>query len=171
MGPISNPTEGAICACMYEDGQWYRAKLISVQSSGSWKVHFIDYGNYEVVETSSLRCLPAIHSLLGAQASKMMISDEYQPFCTAACWTLSHQRHILNNFQYIDVEMRVLSVLDDGVTKIECKDIVDSFIQNSLVRKSALEIHSKFKVGTEFEGYISYFTTEGVLYIQDANSY
>ncbi|XP_032063300.1 RING finger protein 17 [Aythya fuligula] len=52
------------CLVEYRDGLWYRAKLLSVEELNPDKIliQFVDYGNFSVVPTSKLRCIP--HHLL-----------------------------------------------------------------------------------------------------------
>ncbi|XP_020712473.2 maternal protein tudor-like [Athalia rosae] len=54
--PLNNFEEGTICAAKFpEDGQWYRAKILSHGDSGT-NVLYFDYGNSAV--TNQLRILP-----------------------------------------------------------------------------------------------------------------
>ncbi|KFV08032.1 RING finger protein 17, partial [Tauraco erythrolophus] len=48
------------CLVEYQDGLWYRAKLLSVEEFDPFKilVQFVDYGNFSVVPTSRLRQIP-----------------------------------------------------------------------------------------------------------------
>ncbi|KAM9566096.1 RING finger protein 17 [Guaruba guarouba] len=48
------------CLVEYQDGLWYRAKLLSVMKSDPVKilVQFVDYGNFSVVPSSRLRHIP-----------------------------------------------------------------------------------------------------------------
>ncbi|KAM7130860.1 RING finger protein 17 [Ciconia maguari] len=52
------------CLVEYQDGLWYRAKLLSIEESDPVKVlvQFVDYGSFSVVPTSRLRHIP--HHLL-----------------------------------------------------------------------------------------------------------
>ncbi|KFP10662.1 RING finger protein 17, partial [Egretta garzetta] len=48
------------CLVEYQDGLWYRAKLLSIEESDPTKmlVQFVDYGSFLVVPTSRLRHIP-----------------------------------------------------------------------------------------------------------------
>ncbi|XP_072714017.1 RING finger protein 17 [Ciconia boyciana] len=48
------------CLVEYQDGLWYRAKLLSIEESDPVKVlvQFVDYGSFSVVPTSRLRHIP-----------------------------------------------------------------------------------------------------------------
>lgn len=49
--------EGVICAAKYKDGTYYRAKVINTLSlsTGLVGVHFIDYGNKDIISLSAIR--------------------------------------------------------------------------------------------------------------------
>ncbi|KAI8426044.1 hypothetical protein MSG28_005011 [Choristoneura fumiferana] len=51
--------QGMICAAKYKDGTYYRAKIINTSnlSTGFVGVHFIDYGNKDLISLSAIRCL------------------------------------------------------------------------------------------------------------------
>lgn len=61
--------EGIFCAARYvEDDLWYRAKIMSVDSSSALRVLFVDYGNTERVDSEDVRLLPTEFASLPAQA-------------------------------------------------------------------------------------------------------
>ncbi|CAG4962766.1 unnamed protein product [Colias eurytheme] len=51
--------EGIICAAKYKDGTYYRAKIINTTNlaTGLVGVHFIDYGNKDIISLSTIRFL------------------------------------------------------------------------------------------------------------------
>ncbi|CAG4946762.1 unnamed protein product [Parnassius apollo] len=51
--------EGVICAAKYKDGKFYRAKIINTTNltTGLVGVHFIDYGNKDIISLSTIRFL------------------------------------------------------------------------------------------------------------------
>ncbi|XP_064604917.1 uncharacterized protein LOC135470098 [Liolophura sinensis] len=54
---LVNPSVGMPCATKFSvDGLWYRAEVVQVMSSDCI-VHFVDYGNAEVVKKSELKCV------------------------------------------------------------------------------------------------------------------
>lgn len=71
------PRRGDVCAAKYSvDDQWYRVKVEKVQG-GKASVHYIDFGNKEVLPTTQLASLPA------AYASEKPFATEYiMPFVT-----------------------------------------------------------------------------------------
>ena len=49
---------GVVCAAKFtEDDNWYRARVLNSANETTWWVHFIDYGNKEVVECEHIRKL------------------------------------------------------------------------------------------------------------------
>ena len=66
--PLANPRSGNCCIAKYTaDEGWYRARIMKA-SGGKATVHFIDYGNTEECDGSSLKELSAEHASLPAQA-------------------------------------------------------------------------------------------------------
>ena len=50
------PVLGQLCCARFsEDGMWYRARVVEFFTKMSFRVHFVDYGNGEVVNVSSVR--------------------------------------------------------------------------------------------------------------------
>lgn len=61
---LVNPRSGQICGTVYsEDKAWYRGVIEEV-NTGKAKIRFIDYGNSEEAEISSLKVLPSELALL-----------------------------------------------------------------------------------------------------------
>uniref|UniRef100_UPI003AABC1A6 tudor domain-containing 6 n=1 Tax=Centroberyx gerrardi TaxID=166262 RepID=UPI003AABC1A6 len=54
---VRNPTVGLYCAAKAEDGDFYRATVSEVGET-QIKMFFVDYGNTEVIDRSSIRTLP-----------------------------------------------------------------------------------------------------------------
>lgn len=47
---------GLPCCALFEmDQQWYRSEVVDVQGPESVKVHYVDYGNDEIVPVTFLR--------------------------------------------------------------------------------------------------------------------
>ncbi|KFP79160.1 PREDICTED: RING finger protein 17, partial [Apaloderma vittatum] len=64
------------CLVEYQDGLWYRAKVLSVKESDPVKtvVQFVDYGNFAVVPTSRLRHIPYYLLKYPVQAVRAMLA-------------------------------------------------------------------------------------------------
>lgn len=58
---LNSVKEGMPCCALYEeDGQWYRAQIITKTPAGI-KVRYIDYGNEEIVQLHNLKKLESEH--------------------------------------------------------------------------------------------------------------
>jgi staphylococcal nuclease domain-containing protein 1 len=69
------PKLGEICVAKFSlDGEWYRAKIISLQTNGDVIVLFIDYGNKEQTQTTKLAQIPAGFEALPPQANEYSLS-------------------------------------------------------------------------------------------------
>lgn len=63
------PKVGDVCVAIFSlDEEWYRAKVLSVQSNGNVTVLFIDYGNREQTKATKLAQIPAGFEALPPQA-------------------------------------------------------------------------------------------------------
>lgn len=63
------PKVGDVCVAKFSiDEEWYRARVISIQSTGNVNVLFIDYGNKETTKSTNLAQIPAGFESLPAQA-------------------------------------------------------------------------------------------------------
>ncbi|KAH9523644.1 hypothetical protein Btru_040566, partial [Bulinus truncatus] len=49
---------GQLCAALYSDQSWYRVKIESPSGDGIYQVFYIDHGNRETADISTLRVLP-----------------------------------------------------------------------------------------------------------------
>ncbi|KAM6341332.1 RING finger protein 17 [Podargus strigoides] len=59
--PVTHFQTEMPCLVEYQDGLWYRAKLLSIKELNPVKilVQFVDYGTFSVVPTSKLRLIPS----------------------------------------------------------------------------------------------------------------
>ena len=62
------------CAQFTEDNKWYRGKITGVKKGGLVEVHFVDYGNYEMLPLSRVRKLQAEFLKLPPQAVKCALA-------------------------------------------------------------------------------------------------
>ncbi|CAL1541995.1 unnamed protein product [Lymnaea stagnalis] len=56
-GLVKNLSVGEMCAALYEDESWYRVRILE-NLNGTYQVFYIDHGNQETTDASSLRLLP-----------------------------------------------------------------------------------------------------------------
>jgi hypothetical protein len=64
----SFPVKGEVIAARYSDGNWYRGEVIELKSDNRILVHFVDYGNTNVVNVCDICSLPADVYALPKQA-------------------------------------------------------------------------------------------------------
>jgi len=67
------PKKGDLCAALYTDGLWYRAKVDKVQGN-QVVVTYIDYGNKEITNTENLASLPSTYTYLPACAHEYSLA-------------------------------------------------------------------------------------------------
>lgn len=68
------PKKGDLCASRFsQDNQWYRAKIEKIEG-GKATVFFIDYGNREQTNTSSLAALPSNFRLMSPMATQYALA-------------------------------------------------------------------------------------------------
>ena len=76
---LSSVAVGQPCAALYsEDECWYRAEIIEVTAGSQALVQFVDYGNSEVVDLSSIVTLPSDLTSLPAQAFWCSLSNDFE---------------------------------------------------------------------------------------------
>ena len=67
---------GEVCLAKYEDEVWYRARILSVDSSGScYQIFFIDYGNSDVVDAKYTLAAPERFLTLPPQCFECELAD------------------------------------------------------------------------------------------------
>ncbi|XP_046743365.1 maternal protein tudor [Diprion similis] len=64
-----------ICCARFQNEGYYRAKICNVQPNGNVLVHFIDYGNYEVLPPTAIRLLDNIPSVVSLHALPPLALD------------------------------------------------------------------------------------------------
>jgi staphylococcal nuclease domain-containing protein 1 len=69
------PKVGDLCVAKFTmDDEWYRAKVLSVQSNGNVVVFYVDYGNKETTQSTRLASLPAGFDSLPPQAHEYALA-------------------------------------------------------------------------------------------------
>lgn len=67
---VTNPQVGMICCAKFsEDGEWYRAKVKSINGTVA-EVFFVDYGNVDTINTAQIKVLKSEYCTLPMQALK-----------------------------------------------------------------------------------------------------
>ncbi|KAK3752727.1 hypothetical protein QZH41_018695 [Actinostola sp. cb2023] len=72
---LRSPSLGLACCAQYSDESWYRATISGIKKNNQVEVHFMDYGNYDVVSTSKLRALKTEFMNLPAQSFKCRLEQ------------------------------------------------------------------------------------------------
>ena len=80
------PELGQLCCAKFsEDGMWYRARVVEFLIQTSFRVHFVDYGNEEVVSVANVRAFKRDFMHVPAQAIHCcLIGFEKSPGSAAA---------------------------------------------------------------------------------------
>ncbi|XP_046422936.1 maternal protein tudor isoform X1 [Neodiprion fabricii] len=68
-------TPNMICCARFQNEGYYRAKICNVQPNGNVLVHFMDYGNYEVLPPTAIRLLDNIPSAVSLHALPPLALD------------------------------------------------------------------------------------------------
>nr|KAI8754354.1 maternal protein tudor-like isoform X2 [Biomphalaria glabrata] len=55
---VNNLKVEQLCAALYTDESWYRARIKSQLDDGTYQIFYVDHGNSEIAEVSTLRTLP-----------------------------------------------------------------------------------------------------------------
>ncbi|XP_076445167.1 RING finger protein 17-like [Babylonia areolata] len=70
------PKDGMLCMAKYHsDGRWYRARVTGLPGAGKVQVHFVDFGNTEIVDHKDLRKILQDHIKLPQQAIQCSLVD------------------------------------------------------------------------------------------------
>ena len=94
------------CAQFTEDDKWYRGKITGVQKGGQVEVHFVDYGNYELLPLSRVKKLQAEYLLLPPQAVKCALL-KIDPLNKDL---LSHD--LMNRFEELTLDKELVMMAD-----------------------------------------------------------
>lgn len=112
------PTKGEYCAALFaDDGQWYRARVTSLDSACT--VYFIDYGNVAQVPSESICQLPEQCKKLPAQAVRCRLHD-LRPASTSAGWS-EEAFSLLGSMIQEGTIVANVSRLSEGFHEVELK--------------------------------------------------
>ncbi|NXL30300.1 RNF17 protein, partial [Glaucidium brasilianum] len=73
---VTNFQKGMPCLVEYQDGLWYRAKILSIEESDPFNilVQFVDFGSFLVVSRSRLRHIPVYLLKYPVQAVRVLLA-------------------------------------------------------------------------------------------------
>lgn len=113
---------GALCLSKYTDGQYYRCKVIDHEAQDNLLVHFIDYGNDEIISMKDMHSLtdradPNVEYLL-------TVSPQAKEYVLAGYWNTHWTEQAL-------AEIRGLIV--NEVVKMECYSSVRDYILINII--------------------------------------
>lgn len=95
-GCLSSPAVGQPCVALYEE-MWYRAQITSV-SGNELIVHYIDYGNTETVQTSTVKQLVPLFLKVPQAAIECSIEldrDEWSEEATALLEEMTGENQLI----------------------------------------------------------------------------
>ncbi|XP_063970734.1 staphylococcal nuclease domain-containing protein 1-like [Lytechinus pictus] len=131
------PQVGQLCAAKFAlDGQWYRAKVERVSSRDKVIVLFIDFGNRELVPSTSLASLPPGYHTQAPQAQKyhlacVQLPKDEENFLDAI---EAVQSTILNNTYLANVEYKNGTLEYVTLLTPEKKeDVVEGLLKEGLI--------------------------------------
>ena len=121
-----------------EDKMWYRARITKVLRSGAaFDVHYIDYGNNEVVSASQLRPLKPEFCRLPCQALKCRLNGSEFYTCTK-----ERQDKFGDLILNVEFEIKCASVSSEGTCAVDMKrkddfvDVMSLVIDKILIPRS-----------------------------------
>jgi len=79
----AHPTLGSLVAGLYNDGNWYRARVEGRSGPGELKLCFIDFGNHEILPLGNLRSLPDDLQRVPPQAKAAILAGLKPPATTS----------------------------------------------------------------------------------------
>lgn len=140
-----------VAARFSQDGVWYRARVIKVNSPTEVEVLYVDFGNGETVSGSSIAALPPGLSSTPGLASEYTFACLAAPAREWAADTVDYLReHILNrtvkvNVEYRDGTTEFVTVLDNETGADIAQDML---AQGVVVLKARTSPHLQALVAT-----------------------
>lgn len=127
--------KGDLCAALFVDNNWYRARVESVASPKEIHVFYIDYGNKEVLPLSKLCPLPsAFHSFPPQAHEYHMAFIELPSDVEAVADALDAFRNLVVNRQFmLNVEYKALNQEYVTLVQENGEDIGKSLVTDGLV--------------------------------------
>lgn len=131
-------------------GEWYRAKVSKVLDENTLSVFYIDYGNYDKVEKSTVRPLPssisvstipplANHGSL-AYVKKSFIDDEYGEDAAYFFRKYTWGKDLTANVEYVDGDTHYV-ILTDPSQEVS--------VNEALVEEGLLKVQHKLRFGNK----------------------
>lgn len=104
--PGCSMPSGLICCARFQNEGYYRAKICNVQPNGEVLVHFIDYGNFEVLPLIAIRLLENIPNVVQLQALPPLAVDFVLANVMPAggVWEMETVESIKQTLRYADIK-------------------------------------------------------------------
>lgn len=152
-GQLRSTHQGVYCVAKFsEDGVPYRAKIESVNSAeGTCLVRYIDYGNSEIVDISSLKTIRPDMCDLGEQA----ICCRYE------------QSKIDDN---TGDSLHNMTEVGPVTVNVVSKDAAGLYVVNVGSMKGATLTETVFSAGSTYDVYVSFVTSCGEFWVQPVES-
>ncbi len=135
---------GVPCCAQYSvDNAWYRGTIESVNFSvGTAQVLFVDYGNSEEVQLTSLKALSSDYFVLPAQAISFSVAPSEGDWSEEACDSF------VNLIHEKALDFTVIQLDADGYPSVKlCNPLnSDQDVAHELVRGCALQVHAGEKI-------------------------
>ncbi|XP_052741702.1 maternal protein tudor isoform X2 [Bicyclus anynana] len=126
--PASAIQEGILCAAKYKDGKYYRAKIMNSANlaPGMIYVHFIDFGNKDIISLSTIRFLDSYDPLflqLSPQATDYYLARVIHPMGRWDQHLLLKMQNLLCYSEYsaaIEAHTRTLPIISIQFKGSDC---------------------------------------------------
>ncbi|XP_060063570.1 maternal protein tudor-like [Ylistrum balloti] len=143
--PEFRPEVGELCCARFTDLSWYRAVVMKIFQDDTLLVHFIDFGNSEIVARETVRPISPEYTELPITAFKcslhgvMPIGKTWSKEASDKLWTYSGPRLMIEIFDKVgDLHIVDLSAEDSKVSD----NLVDSGFANRAQAEAADEAAS-----------------------------
>lgn len=151
--PFSPSKDEAVLAKFSGDQQWYRAKVLSADAKGSYKLVYADYGNTEAVESARIRRMRPefgpqslawqAHEACLAYIQPRSLGQEYGEDAALLFKDLVWGKTLMATIEYTDNQRMYLSFIP-----MDNKDI---FVNGELVRAGLAKVQKRLPRGANRE--------------------
>ncbi|CAB4015938.1 staphylococcal nuclease domain-containing 1-like, partial [Paramuricea clavata] len=103
------PRRGELCAALFTDNNWYRARVLKTSGPKEITVLYIDFGNIEVLPISKIRALPRDFASMKPQAVEYNLALVREPNDEEMKYDLNavFKNKILNNMFLLNKEYKI----------------------------------------------------------------
>ncbi|XP_046858838.1 tudor domain-containing protein 1-like [Xenia sp. Carnegie-2017] len=139
---ITNPVIGMTCVAKYPvDNGWYRSQILDIPSPNQINVFYIDFGNCEIVDLSSVKTLaPAFYSTPVQAARCRLYGAEEKTWSESECEMfegLVLEKHLIAEVKSLDGDETTLIVDLFDTSGTENVRIFDELVKKSSTTKAS----------------------------------